>query len=141
MEPDGVRGKVVGLPVEFLGDDADVAVVDAVVTEVTGNFLDAEEVWLGLQYTVHMAPEVALRPVGGWRFSVQHGLEALDNGLVVDEDVDRSFCGGDEVQDGQRFSALGVLGKPVDAGGVVEPMLAAVVDAEGGAGEERDSLV
>ena len=68
-------------------------------------------------------------------------MKALNHGLVVDEDVDRSFGGGHQVKKGQCFGALGVLGKSVDSGCVVEPVLAAVVDAESGAGEERDGLV
>ena len=73
--------------------------------------------------------------------AVKKGLEAIDDGLVVDEDVDWPFGGGHEVQDGERFGALGILCEPVHAGRDVEPMLVAIVDAEGGAGEEGDGLV
>ena len=41
----------------------------------------------------------------------------------------------------KRSGTLGILGKPVHARRVVEPMLAAIVDAKGGAGEEGDGLV
>ena len=56
VELDGVRSQVVGLPVEFLRRHTDEALVDAVVAEVAGNFLDPEEVGLSLQDAVHLAP-------------------------------------------------------------------------------------
>ena len=108
---------------------------------MAGNFLDPEEVWLSLQDAVHLAPEVALGAVDRWGVAVQKGLEAVDNSLVVNKDVHRSFGGGHEVEDGERFGALGVLGKPVHARSMVEPMLAAIVDAKGSAGEKGDGLV
>ena len=141
VELHGVRSQVVGLSVEFLRRHADEALVDAVVAEVAGNFLNPEEVWLRLQDAVHLAPEVALGAVNRWGEAVQKGLEAVDNSLVVNEDVHWPFGGGHEVKDGKRFGTLGILGKPVHARRVVEPMLAAIVDAKGGAGEEGDGLV
>ena len=110
-------------------------------SEVAGNFLDPEEVGLSLQDAVHLAPEVALGAVNRWGAAIQKGLEAVDNSLVVDEDVDWPFGSSDEVKEGERFGPLGILGKPVHARRVVEPMLAAIVDAKGGAGEEGDGLV
>ena len=90
---------------------------------------------------MHLAPEVALGAVNRWGLAVQEGLEAVDNSLVVNKNVHRPFGGGHEVEDGERFGTLGVLGKPVHARRMVEPMLVAVVDAEGSAGEEGDGLV
>ena len=69
-----------------------------------------------------------------WWVAVQKGLEAVDDGLVVDEHVDWPFGGGNKVQEGQRFGALGVLGETVHASRVVEPVLVAIVYAKRGAG-------
>ena len=67
--------------------------------------------------------------------------ESIYHGLVVDKDVDWLFGRGGEVMKSQRFGPPGGLGQAVDAGGVVEPVVGAIVDAVARAGEERVGLV
>ena len=141
VQLNGVRSQVVRLSVKLFRRHADEALVDPVVTEVTGDFLYSEEVWLRLQDAVDLTPEVALRPVGWWWVAVQKSLEAVYDGLVVDEHMHWPFSGGHQVQEGKRFGALGVLSEAVHARRIVEPMLVAIVNAKSGAGEEGDGLV
>ena len=49
--------------------------------------------------------------------------------------------GGDQVEEGEGFSPLGVLGEAVDPRRVVEPVVVAVVYAKGGTSEKGDGLV
>ena len=141
VELNGLRGQVISLSVELLGRHADEPIVDPVVPKVAGDYLDAKEVGLGLQHAVDLTPEVTLRPVGwGW-VTIREGREAVYDSLVVDEDVHRPFGSGDQVQEGEGFRSLGVLGEAVDPRRVVEAVVVAVVDAKGSPGEEGDSLV
>ena len=137
----GLSGQVVSLSVELLGNDADEPFVDTIVPQVAGDFLDAEEVGLGLQPSVDLAPEIALRPFGRGREAVQEGREAVHDTLVVNEDVHRPLGSGDQVQEGEGFRSLGVLGEAVDPRRMVEAVVVAVVNAKGGTGEEGDSLM
>ena len=68
----------------------------------------------------------------------KEAVEAVDDRLVVHEDVHRVFRGGHQVEEGEGLGPLGGLGKAMDAGGVVESVIRAVVDAEPRSGQEEE---
>ena len=73
--------------------------------------------------------------------AIKNGLEPVNNGFVVDKDMDRSFGAGSEVDDGEGLGDLGVLREAMDAGAVVHAMGNAVIDTEAGPRQKRNGLI
>ena len=67
--------------------------------------------------------------------------EAVHDGSVVDEDVDRSRSRGHVVEEGQRLGSLGRPGKAVDTRRKVKRKVEFVENAAGGTGQEDKGSV
>ena len=85
---------------------------------MAGHFFGPERVRLGLQGAVDMEPQVTLGANGRRSLAVEEGREAVNDSLVVHEDVHWLFSGGDKVEQGERLGPLGRLGEALDAGRV-----------------------
>ena len=83
VQLDGVGSQVGSLSIELFRRHAAEALVDPVVAEVTGNFVNPEEVWLRLQDAIPLAPEIALGTVNWWRVAVREGSEAPRGSQLV----------------------------------------------------------
>ena len=140
MEAGGSRGEGVGLAVEFFGYGADEPKVDADVAKVAGDFFDAKHIRFGLNAPVNLGPKVGMSTLGRG-MTVENGLEPVHNGFVVNEDVDRSFGTGSEVDNGEGLGNLGVLNEAMDAGAVVHAMGNTVIDTEAGPRQKGDGLI
>ena len=140
VESGGRRGERVSLTVEFLRHWADEPEVDAHFSEVAGNFLNAEHTWFGEHTSVDLGPEVGMSALWWW-FTINDALEAVHHGLVVNEDMDRTFSTGSKVDDCQSLSNLCVLGQAMDSRTVVHAVVYTVIDSVSRPSQEGDSLV
>ena len=113
VQAGGGRGESVGLAIEFLGDRANEPKINAVFAEVTGHLFHTEEIGLGSHGTVDGGPECVVVACW-WRLALQNGREAIDDSLVVDEDVSRPLGSSRQVHYGECLGNLGVLREPVD---------------------------
>ena len=127
METGGGRGEGVSLAVKLFGDGADEPKVDADVAKVAGDFFDTEHVRFGLHTPVDLGPEVGMSALrrGG---AIENVLKSINNGFVVDKDMDRSFSTSGEVDDGKSLRDLSILREAVNSGTVVHAVSNAIVD-------------
>ena len=86
-------------------------------------------------------PQVGLGAFGGRRRPFEQGFEAVNHGLVVDENVDGALGNGHEVEKGERLGPLCGLGEAADTRRAVKAVSRAIKDAEARAGEERACLM
>ena len=140
VQAGGGSGKSVGLTIEFFGDGRDEPKINADFTEVTGHFFHTEHVRFGLDTPMDLSPEIGVGAVGRG-VSVNDLLKPVDDRLVVNEDMNRPFGTGSEVDDGKGLGNLGVLSETMDSRTVVKPVGDAVIDTKASSRQERDGLV
>ena len=63
MQSHGVSSQVVSLPIELFGRDTNQAIIDALFTEVAGDFFDTKEVRFGLKSGMDALPKISLGTV------------------------------------------------------------------------------
>ena len=140
VQAGGGRGESVGLAIEFLGDRANEPKINAVFAEVTGHLFNSKHVWFGLDAPMDLSPEIGMGALGRG-LTINDLLEPVDHRLVVDENVNRPFGTGSEVDNGEGLRDLGILRETMDSRTVVHTVSNTVVDAKAGSSQERNSLV